>query len=420
MSITTWKRDSEPDISPEQLAWLTRRLYQARGLNDNRTLCYPESETTGAVYRYFPLYVESEDWLATKDRPLNIEKTLETCRVPSFPENAEYFAWKSTRQRIQNNPTYRLVKIENSPRSGIRLVFDQGTYGQYLSSCEILLDELISQLGREPRLKRRLFEGGERRSSGDVIEQLWSRLELRNKLAPDTAALGDFTRRGVKLGIVAALAFRRETGGGWNVLVSKRSDKVAEYPGYYGTLPAGTFQPSSFTQWPVRYEPRKDKEFDLRYTLLKEYLEEVFGMEDEAPLSRNDPKWFLNRKEVQDLLACTAHGTIRFAWTGIAVALETGKAELTCLLAIDDPGYIQKYQHRFFHSWETTEIMEIPYDKAGIGLYLSDKPISPASAMALIQGLKAMESDWFTRDNFPLLETGTPLHDLAQSIYKDK
>jgi hypothetical protein len=401
MSTTTWKRDSEPDISSEQLTTLVRRLYQARGLNDKTLLCYPESGSPQAVSRRFPLYIESEDWLATKDRPLIIKEPLETYRIPSFPENAEYIEWKSARQRVQNSPIYRLVKIQKRSKSGIQLMFDKGSYGQYLSSCEILLDELITQLGQEPALTQRLLREGEWRPGKDDIERLWRKLELRNKLAPDAAALEDLTRRGVKLGIVAATVYKRDAGEGWNALISKRSDNVAEYPGYYGTMPAGTFQPSKFTEWPACYDPGQDKEFDLRYTFLREYLEEVFGLTDETPSADNSPERFFDRTEVKDLLLGIAHGTIRFAWTGIAVALETGKTELTCLLAIDDATYIRKYHDRFLGSWETAEIIEIPYDEFGIGPYLLERRVSPANAMALIQGLRVLASDWFTPDSCP-------------------
>ena len=124
----------------------------------------------------------------------------------------------------------------------------------------------------------------------------------------------------------------------------------------------------------------------------------------------------LECKEVRELIKLAKAGKVRFAWTGFAIALETGKAELSCLLSIDDPHYYERYEKMINPNHETGQIIQIPYQESSIRPLLVDLPMVPAGAMALSLGLKVLTAPWFTSPQYNLLRQGTRLHKLASEL----
>lgn len=419
----SWRRSKQPSIPIYNIGLLLIYLYRLKeSRQPTRLFCHSYTTESGVENAlWFPLYIASDKWLANEERPLEIEEPLSLGRDSYFRVDDEYLEWKRVRQLVTDDPVYRLVEVESLPNGDMRLSFSEGTYEQYISSCEIIYDELLAQLARFPALEElcRTKEGIRRNT--DQLYGLWDRLPLRQHLAPDQQALTDFKLRCVKIGINVALAFRLSKEQDmkedfWVTLISKRSPNLAEYPNVYGVIPAGTFQPCYFRQWPAVHNLEQDEEFDLRYTVLREYLEEVFNW-GRTKISNLSPKQLLlESKEARDLIELAKGGKARFTWTGFAIALETAKVELSCLLSVDDPYYYKKYEKMLSPNYETSQIIQTLYQEPNIRPFLADLPIAPASAMALSLGLKVLTAPWFASPQCNLLRQGTQLHKLASKL----
>lgn len=417
-----WKRSKEPSIPIDNIGLLAIYLYRLRESKQPRRLFSHGYTTESGVENtlWYPLYIASEKWLADEEQPLRIEEPLSIGHDSDLQVDDEYLKWKRVRQLVTNDPVYRLVEAESSLNGDMRLSFSKGTYEQYIGTCEIIYDELLAQLARHPALEElcRTKEAMGRNTA--QLYKLWDRFPLRQRFAPDQQALTDYNLRCVKLGISVALAFRLGKSevmkeDSWITLVSKRSPHLAEYPNFYGTIPAGTFQPRYFCRWSPEANLNRDEEFDLRYTVLREYTEEVFNW-GRTKTTNLSPKELLESKEVRELIELAKVGKVRFAWTGFAIALETGKAELSCLLSVDDPRYYERYEKMINPNHETGQIIRTPYQESSIRPLLVDLPMAPASAMALSLGLKVLTAPWFTSPQYNLLRQGTRLHKLASGL----
>lgn len=83
--------------------------------------------------------------------------------------------------------------------------------------------------------------------------------------------------------------------------------------------------------------------YSLRKAILREYLEEIFGIDDfkavDPVTNCETTNNVLYHKEVQDIISMINSGKAKFELIGVAVDLVTLRHELSFILMIDDESY---------------------------------------------------------------------------------
>lgn len=130
-------------------------------------------------------------------------------------------------------------------------------------------------------------------------------------------------------------------------LLMKRStdpQKIAAKLGFYQFFPAGGFE--LYEKERIHSVNTIIENYSLRKAILREYLEEVFGLEDFQSVNPENNKettyTILNHSEVECILKMVEKGTASFELLGVAVDLVTLRHELSFILKIDDISYSKK------------------------------------------------------------------------------
>jgi len=409
---------SDLKVIYEFLQWLTKQKAEMDFNRFQHTLEYIEK--TGELNRFLEYYYRHDkslfyhpkygdfdvsypifvlnNWLEPNNNPdsLLVNNINKLIAIPPWDygkyikrlENRnEFYSIKQrknvdTTRALFNGPTYCLEKIENG--SPFKLQFCSSDYYSYLVACESRTDELVSKYGSimaEDETKR--FK---------KLEQI---LHIRNKTAHRFIIEKDYSNRFWKLGInvLTVIKFGEDD---YRIPISKRSDFLAEFPGRFNLIPSGTFQPGGVMN--------RKSEFKLSYTIHREFLEEFFGYENMIHQNENlPPDWFYKKlPEAKSLMELTGGKSFLYS-TGFGIDALAYKPELTCMLFINDSKYWEDFKDGFKASWESNEVFHNESDGASNkGIFVSIKDgqlfdilrsnnIVPASAMALIQGLKLLK-----------------------------
>lgn len=274
-----------------------------------------------------------------------------------------------------NGRTFQLTKIQGS--SLPQLEFRSSDYFSYLSMCESRTDELIM---KSYSLRKE--------DTGNKFRFLKKKLDLRNGNASSFDVNGDLSNHFWKLGINVLTVFQSK--GTYYIPISKRSNFLAEFPGRYHVVPAGTFQPAS--------EINQTYEFKLSHTIYREYMEEIFGKKKLIkPDSNLPPTWFYESDELKPVLNSIKSGDSFLYYTGFGIDALAYKPELSCLLFINDKNYLDNFGKQMTGCWEfagicaTDESRFLDINDQRILEILQPRKIIPAGAMAIVEGLKTLK-----------------------------
>ncbi len=141
--------------------------------------------------------------------------------------------------KLWNGP---LARITSAQKQGgqFALAFGAGRYHDYIAGGEAMAVELMRAWAKATRNVGKRSLGSDARKRA-FFERVGASLPLRAALAPDREGLRDFSRRVVKVGVVAATM----DGGRRMLLMHHRSRKVGEYPGLWSSLPGGSIEPGA-------------------------------------------------------------------------------------------------------------------------------------------------------------------------------
>jgi hypothetical protein len=263
---------------------------------------------------------------------------------PSMKEHGDLIIdrLKASGAHLEDLPTYCTKNITEDSDGSVRIESCLGTYFEMMQTCEVVsseIREVLSHEGTHMPFRKRLhaLEG-----------------TSRFLLAPRHTSSA--------LGISALIVFRK--GESLHALVGQRHKaRVALAPGSSHVVPACMFQP-------VHADP--EEEYDVTYNVYREYLEEVFSIEEEAGTSTfAKSKVFLdpNIRELTDLIE---KGNALFLYTGLCFNLASLRPDICILIYIDDPSWYEAHREgknglsefRFNNEWESTSEIEI-HDESG-------------------------------------------------------
>ena len=224
----------------------------------------------------------SDDWL-----------TEEHC---AFYNHAYLATLQNKTQGIYNGVTYAFKRLKQHP---LKLEAHLGHYFDMLATCAALEHEL---------------------RDSDIEETL--RLPARTTLHRDIAyhrAPFEGKGRSAALGVACLTVFRHE--GRYKAILARRNSRNATDPGFFHVLPAFIFQPHDPAQPAASWSVRQQIE--------REYLEELFGMEEGIADFSQQPA-------LVELRAMMQAGTARIVPTGIVFNLFNLRPEICALLLIED------------------------------------------------------------------------------------
>jgi hypothetical protein len=132
-----------------------------------------------------------------------------------------------------------------------------------------------------------------------------------------------------------------DDGDTYQAFVRQRSGRTAAHSDLYHVIPSFMFQPMLGD---VR------REYSVRHNVFREYLEELFGVE-EMRLSKGELAldWFYDHEELAYLRSLLDAGSAELLLTGFAVNMLNLRPEICTLLLIRDPNWRRR---RIAGNWE--------------------------------------------------------------------
>lgn len=138
--------------------------------------------------------------------------------------------------------------------------------------------------------------------------------------------------------------FKDQNKNKYSTILMKRAinpNKIAAKIGFYQFPPAGGFE--LYEKEQIHTGDAIIENYSLRKAIFREYLEEIFGIDDfkavDPRTNQETTNNVLYHKEVQDIISMINNGTARFELLGVAVDLVTLRHELSFILMIDDESY---------------------------------------------------------------------------------
>lgn len=211
-------------------------------------------------------------------------------------------------RQLYNGVTFAFHHLDAKP---LRIHGQYGRYFDYLASC--------TALEREVR---------------DAVSDKRVRLPLRRQLHQTVSpqrALTHGDGRSAALGVLVLIVAK--VGGRYHALMAKRSGRSATYAHFYDILPTFIFQP-------LGERLRDPMEWTLRYHIEREYLEELFALEEDTHPERLD--YFHAHPAWRDLRAMQNDGRAALYLTGASMNLLNLKPELYALLLIHDADWLPR------------------------------------------------------------------------------
>ena len=213
-----------------------------------------------------------------------------------------------------------------------------------------------------------------------------------------------YSWRPAKIGINVFTIMKRR----WILyIIHKRRSNQIEYPEFYHVIPAGTFQPVS--------EHSVKKQYSFGYTIFREFLEELFDLEEadkkyrlsdplkifslpvEHPIDSTKPQIYPGKLLLGEKLHFAQFKTEKYELipTGFLIDITSFKPEITFILFIKDETIHEVLQEYIRGCWEA-DIAE--YDLTGnkyagnffdfLSEHLTVNEFLPAGAVAVSEGIK--------------------------------
>ncbi|MCA9912090.1 MAG: hypothetical protein KC496_02020, partial [Anaerolineae bacterium] len=215
----------------------------------------------------------------------------------AFYNHAYLQTLQNSGRNLFNGTTFALTTLRQKP---LRIEAGFGKYFDMIATCAALDHELLDAV------------------QGKLI-RLPMRTQYHRSISPEEA-LRSGNGRSAALGGVVLTVFN--DAGTYRLMLAKRSGTQATRPNNFHMLPAFMFQPAGSIM--------QAGEWSLRHHILREILEEMFGMEE----SENTD--FYAQPALLDLQQMLDNGEAGLYLTGIAMNLMTLRPEITALLLIQD------------------------------------------------------------------------------------
>jgi hypothetical protein len=180
----------------------------------------------------------------------------------------------------------------------------------------------------------------------------------------------------------------------WKVVLQKRSPDVSSSPNHLQFIPSGGFEShqqlhgdsiDSFT------ESLLAREVDLKRALLREFAEEVLGVDEFMANENYDPAEIMREPGIRSLKRAFDNGTANLQCLGIAMSLIGFKGEVSYVLWIDHPTYFVRHrlkrsegEARVIFTWPLAELDEL--------VSSNEHPLVDASRTLLHM---AVHDDWW-------------------------
>ncbi|HKT01334.1 MAG TPA: XRE family transcriptional regulator [Rugosimonospora sp.] len=237
---------------------------------------------------------------------------------------------------FDDRPCYRPTAIAWTGTRG-QLRFDRTTYFTALDVCEALAHE---------HAEAWLANGQQPPSAS----QLPFRGAVRDPF--------DFLRRPMAMSI-NTLTMRRTESGTATVLLHKRNAAaVASAGGMYHVIPAGTFQPSSATQWV--------EDLDLWRNIMREMSEELLGRPEHDPDDTGGVDY--TAEPYRSLDQARRAGRLRAVCLGIVVEPLTWWVEAQTVVVVDAHGFDDIFGTVAAHNEEGDLVAEDGPDQISVGI----------------------------------------------------
>ena len=232
---------------------------------------------------------------------------------PPTPEDRDFAVYdhsylqdlQNSKASLYNGTTFTMKRLRLHP---LRLRGQIGRYYDMLATCAALERELR-----------------------DAAEQGVMRAPTRttyHRHAPAADALIRGDRRSAAIGIGVLTVFN--DGETYRAILARRSEATAFDSNMFHVLPAMMFGPTTADF----ADPR---EWSLRHQILRELLEELFGLPEEIQPRRWD--FFTDHPALQFLQSLMDGGKAQLLATGLIINLLTLRPEVSALLLIHDPAW---------------------------------------------------------------------------------
>jgi hypothetical protein len=264
---------------------------------------------------------------------------------------------RSLGRTIQDNVCYRAASLRASP-GAVTIEGGLTTFGSALAAQEGLEWELLDQAAQF-LLADATAAGPQQPDFGQLGERLAARRAIAGR-SPDY--LLDGTGRSNALAIATLVVHPSDDG--YRAMFALRSGRTGAHSYLFHVIPAGMFQPE-FGNVPG--------EWDIFHGMLKEYLEEICGVElsAAAAVRAGDSRYFYAHPQARSLRAAIAAGGAEFVVTGVVINLYTLRPEICTLLLVKDPSWWRAHQPAITGNWEyapTAELSRLPgHGLAGAG-----------------------------------------------------
>lgn len=232
---------------------------------------------------------------------------------PPTPEDRDFAAYdfsylhdlQNSKPRLYNGATFTLKQIRQNP---LQLRGRIGNYYDMLATCAAFERELWDAV-----------EAG--------LQRAPNRWTYHRYVAPaDALRRGD--KRSAAIGIGTLTVFN--DGESYRAILAKRSQATAFDSDMHHVLPAMMFEPTTANF----ADPR---EWSVRHQVLRELLEELFGLPESIQPRRWD--YFYAHPALRYLLELMDSGKAQLCATGLILNLLTLRPEISTLLLIHDPAW---------------------------------------------------------------------------------
>jgi len=264
-------------------------------------------------------------------------------RHPGWMDAAHVRLQRTLGRTIRDETCYRAASLRVSPGT-VTIEGGLTTFGPALAVQEGLEWELLSQAAAC------LAASGTAAplASGELGARLAARRAIASR-SPDY--LLDGTGRASALAVVTLVVHPSEDG--YRAMFALRSRRTGVHSYLFHLIPAGMFQPEF---------GNPQAEWDIFHGVLKEYLEEICGVELSAAAAARagGPRYFYGHPLARSLRAAIAAGRVEFLITGVVISLYTLRPEICTLLLVRDPAWWRAQQPAITGNWEYATAGTVP------------------------------------------------------------